>query len=104
MNTATRETEADPFTIQVPTYDDWDAIYSMFSRAVNLDEDPASSAAELALFEPERSLIAMRDGEIAGTLGATTRRIAVPGAVVTAAHGCRGAVSSTARRRGLLTR
>ncbi|GIH66876.1 MULTISPECIES: GNAT family N-acetyltransferase [Microbispora] len=98
------ETGAGGITIEVPTSDDWDGIYRMFSAAINIDGDPMSSAAERELFEPDRSLVARRDGEIVGTLGCTTRNIAVPGGVVPAAHGCRGAVSPTARRQGVLTR
>ncbi|MFC0863837.1 GNAT family N-acetyltransferase [Sphaerimonospora cavernae] len=90
--------------IEVPTPDDWDGIYQVFSAAINIDGDPESSAAERELFEPGRSLVARRDGRIVGTLGCNTRQIAVPGGVIAAAHGCRGAVAPSARRQGVLTR
>ncbi|MGV9328974.1 GNAT family N-acetyltransferase [Streptosporangium sandarakinum] len=98
------EAVADDITIEVPTHEDWDDIYSMFSAAINIDGDPQSREAERELFEPARSLVARSGGRVVGTLGCNTRQIAVPGAVIPAAHGCRGAVSPAARRQGLLTK
>ncbi|MEU9889552.1 GNAT family N-acetyltransferase [Sphaerisporangium sp. NPDC051011] len=94
----------DEVTIEVPTHEDWEDIYAMFSGGINIDGDPQSLEAERPLFEPSRSLIVRAGGRVVGTLGANTRQIAVPGAVVPAAHGCRGAVSATMRRQGILTR
>lgn len=94
----------DEVTIEVPTPEDWDDIYATFSAGINIDGDPQSLEAERPLFEPARSLIVRAGGRVVGTLGANTRQIAVPGAVVPAAHGCRGAVSATVRRQGILTR
>ncbi|MCG5216045.1 GNAT family N-acetyltransferase [Streptosporangium soli] len=94
----------DDVTIEVPTVDDWDDIYATFSAGINIDGDPQSLEAERELFEPERSLIVRRGDQVVGTLGGNTRQIAVPGGVISAAHGCRGAVSATVRRQGILTR
>lgn len=91
-------------TLGTATADNWDEIHEMFSAALNFDVDPAGSAADRQLFEPDRTLVARRDGRIVGTIGAVTRRLAIPGGVVAAAHSGRGAVSSTARRQGVLTR
>jgi predicted acetyltransferase len=56
-----------------------------------------------SLFEPERSLAAVEDGEIVGTTGIYTRELTVPGAVVTAAGVTLVGVLPTHRRRGVLT-
>jgi predicted acetyltransferase len=94
----------DDITISVPSADDWDAYYAASSAAFNEDGDEASAAAERIVFEPERSLMARRDGQIVGTAGIYTRQLSVPGAVVPAAHVTFVAVAVTARRRGVLTR
>jgi predicted acetyltransferase len=96
--------EATDIAIETASDEDWDGIYKTFSAAINIDGDDMSSAAEHELFEPARSFVARRDGRVVGTLGANTRQIAVPGGVVSAAHGCRGGVALTARRQGVLTR
>ncbi|MCT9935409.1 GNAT family N-acetyltransferase [Planotetraspora sp. A-T 1434] len=93
----------DDFSIEVPAHEDWEDIYQVFSAGINIDGDPQSLEAERELFEPERSLVVRSDGRIVATLGGNTRQIAVPGAVIPAAHGCRGAVSATVRRQGILT-
>lgn len=91
-------------TIGVATHDDWDSLYQIISIAFNVDVDEADSAAERSVFEPARTLVARRDGEVVGTAGIYTRRLGVPGAVVAAAHVTRVAVTPTARRQGVLTR
>lgn len=91
-------------TLESASADDWDEIHEMFSAALNFDPNPAGSAADRQLFEPDRTLVARRDGRIVATIGAVTRRIAIPGGVIDAAHSGRGAVAATARRQGLLTR
>jgi predicted acetyltransferase len=96
---------ADDISIAVPTDADWDAfvgcVGTAFGVAAPSDEE---RNAERICWEPERSLVAWRDGEIVGTAGIYTRQIAVPGAVVPAAHVTFVSVASTARRQGLLTR
>jgi predicted acetyltransferase len=94
----------DEISIDVPTNHDWDAIYRLISIAFNEDGDEAASAAERMAFEPERFLVARRAGEVVGTAGICTRRMAVPGAVVPTAHVTFVAVTPTARRQGVLTR
>jgi predicted acetyltransferase len=91
-------------TIETATPEDWDEVYTMFSGALNFDGDPSNPAAglEFAAWEPERSQVVRRGGKIVGTMSTNTRRIAVPGAVVNAAHGGRGAVALTARHQGIL--
>jgi len=91
-------------TLEVPAAEEWDSIHQMFNGALNFDPNPMGADAERDLFEAGRSMVARRGDEIVGTLGATTRRISVPGAVIPAAHGCRGGVSPMVRRQGVLTR
>ena len=92
----------DDITIEVPRSDEWDAIFSASSAAFNVDAE--DSASERLVFEPERFLVARRDGDIVGTSGIYTRSLAVPGAVVPAAHVTFVSVAPTARRQGILTR
>jgi predicted acetyltransferase len=94
----------DDITIDIASEGDWDAIYSAMSLAFNEDGDEQSSQAERHVFEPERVLVARRRGDIVGTAGILTRRMAVPGATVPTAHVTMVAVAPTARRRGVLTR
>jgi predicted acetyltransferase len=94
----------DDITIDVPTVDDWDAIHETASIAFHGDVDEATSAADRLTFEPERFLVARREGQIVGTAGIYTRHLAVPGAVVPTAHVTFVAVAATARRQGVLTR
>jgi predicted acetyltransferase len=94
----------DDITIAVPTADEWDAIYRTISTAFNEEPDEAVAAIERLVFEPERSLVARRGGEIVGTAGIYTRGLSVPGAAVPAAHVTLVAVDPMARRQGILTR
>jgi predicted acetyltransferase len=94
----------DDITIDVPTVDDWDAIYQTISTAFNEDGDQDASAAERMTFEPERFLVARREGQVVGTAGIYTRRMAVPGALVPTAHVTAVSVAPTARRQGVLSR
>lgn len=95
---------SDDFTFETATLADWDEIYTMFSAALNFDGDASNPGAvmERAQWEPERSQVVRRGDKIVGTMTTVSRRIAVPGAVVPAAHGGRGAVSLTARHNGIL--
>jgi predicted acetyltransferase len=73
--------------------------------SVFLEEWPeAASALEGALWEPARTVVVERDGEMAGTASAFTRRLAVPGGVVTAPHITMIGVLPPHRRRGVLRR
>jgi predicted acetyltransferase len=94
----------DEIRIEVPADDDWDAISDCIMTAFNSTNSPEESAAERLCYEPERSLVARRGDEIVGTAGIYTRRLAVPGAVVAAAHVSLVSVATTARRQGVLTR
>jgi predicted acetyltransferase len=91
-------------TIEVPTEDDWPAIHRLDAAAFHQTPDEEVGAALKGIVEFPRSLVARRDGQIVGASGIYTRRMAVPGGVVPAAHVTMVAVASTARRQGVLTR
>jgi predicted acetyltransferase len=94
----------DNITIEVPSADDWDAIYLAAQTGFNQEPDEVVRDFKRKLFEPERALVALRDGQIVGTAGIFTRQLSVPGAVVPAAHVTLIAVVPTARRQGILNR
>ncbi len=94
----------DEIAIEVPTEDDWPAIFATMATAFNDEAEEASSAAERTVYEPQRCLVARRDGQIVGTAGIFTRQLSVPGAMVPTGHVTFVSVRPTARRRGILTR
>jgi predicted acetyltransferase len=95
---------ADDITIEVGTEADWDPMVTCLSGSFNETWDEPSAAAEHLFFEPERALVARRDGEIVGTAAIITRRISVPGGLVPAGHVTLVGVHPTARRQRVLTR
>jgi predicted acetyltransferase len=91
------------YTIETARDHDWDDIYRVLRMAF-LDEHSAEqSTTERAVTEIDRTLVARRSDEVVGTASIQTRRLAVPGGVVPAAHVTGVAVASPARRRGILT-
>jgi predicted acetyltransferase len=94
----------DDITIEVPSADDWDDIFLTAQTGFNQEPDDKIRDFKRKLFEPERALVARRDGEIVGTAGIFTRQLSVPGAVVPTAHVTLIAVVPTARRQGILNR
>jgi predicted acetyltransferase len=56
------------------------------------------------IFEPARAHLIEQDGQVVGVTGAFTRDLAIPGAVVPAAHVTGVSVSPVHTRKGLLTR
>jgi predicted acetyltransferase len=94
----------DDIAIEVPTEADWPEFGNVLATAFHENLDDEARAQAHLVFEPERSLVARRDGRIVGTAGISTRQLAVPGAVLPAGHVTFVAVAATARRRGVLTR
>lgn len=91
--------------IRVGTPDDWPAVWELLATAFHHSKpDPEFFELERGIFEPARALIAEDDGEVVGHVGAFTRDMTVPGAVLPAAHVTMVSVAATHRRRGLLTR
>lgn len=94
----------DPYLLRDATAADLDEIMVLFSAAFNGTPDPAETEIERLVFEPDRDHVVVRDGRIVANLGAYTRELTVPGAVLPAAHVTLAAVRPEHRRRGLLTR
>jgi predicted acetyltransferase len=94
----------DDIAIEVPTEADWPEFGNVLSAAFHENFDDDARAHAHLVYEPERSLVARRDGRIVGTAGISTRQMAVPGALLPAGHVTFVAVAATARRRGILTR
>ncbi len=92
------------YELRAGTADDFEAIYGLLSMAFNDDPDDAERDDERLVFEPERSIVVTSGGEIAGVAGAYTRDLAVPGAVLPAAHVTMVGVHPVHRRQGVLTR
>lgn len=93
---------SDP-TIERARDEDWDDIYRVMRTAFLAEHSDAVSAAERPTIETDRTLVARQDGEIVGTSSIQTRRLAVPGALVPAAHVTGVAVAAQARRQGIMT-
>jgi predicted acetyltransferase len=90
------------YTIQTATADDWDALYHVLETAFHDEASEEAKAAERLAVEFDRVLVARREGEIVGSAGILSRRLAVPGATVPAAHVTLVSVAPTARRQGIL--
>ena len=71
----------DEIMITVPTAEDFAELHRAVSAAFN-EESTRKRRGRALTFEPERFLVARRDGEIVGTAGIYTRALTVPGAVV----------------------
>jgi predicted acetyltransferase len=93
----------DHHTIEPARDRDWDDIFRVVQTAFLYSHSDDVSAAERSYIEIDRTLVARRDGEVVGSASIQTRRLAVPGGLVPAAHITLAAVSPTARRRGILT-
>jgi predicted acetyltransferase len=94
----------DTISLAVPADTDWDAFYACMHVAFGGAEDTEERDTEHASWEPERAIAAWRDGEIVGTSGVITRRMAVPGAALPVGHVTAVSVRPTARRHGLMSR
>src|SRR5579885_2874238 len=92
------------YELRAGTADDYDEIYRVVSMAFNDDPDDAERDDERTVFEPERSIVVTSGAELAGVAGAFTRDLAVPGAVLPAAHVTMVGVHPVHRRQGVLTR
>ncbi|GIF08563.1 GNAT family N-acetyltransferase [Actinoplanes siamensis] len=93
----------DGIRVRPGTIEDFPAISELLGVVFHENLEGAARAAEEAVFEPARSLVADDGGLVAGHTVAYSRELTVPGAVLPAAHiSCVG-VRPTHRRRGLLT-
>jgi predicted acetyltransferase len=96
----------DQLPLRVGTPDDWDGVARLLTEVFHdvTPPDAEFHEAERDVFEPARSLIAEDGGRVVAHVGAFTRELTVPGAVIPAAHVTMVGVAPTHRRRGLLTR
>jgi predicted acetyltransferase len=90
------------YSIEPATADDWDALYQVLETAFHDEHSDEAKEAERIVVEFDRTLLARRDGEVVGSAGILSRRLAVPGATVPAAHVTLVSVAPTARRQGVL--
>ena len=94
----------DGYTLRMlSTMDDLSLVERVLSDAFGteglVDPDPETSPVE-----PKRAIVVEFDGEPVSTLGAQTRDLVVPGAILPATHLIQGGVRQTHRRHGLMTR
>jgi predicted acetyltransferase len=94
----------DAIRIEVPTEADWPEFSRLLTTAFHEAVEEEVRDQEKLLYEPDRSLVARRDGRIVGSAAISTRQLAVPGAVIPAGHVTFVGVAATARRQGVLTR
>ena len=94
----------DAIHIEVPTEADWPEFSRLLATAFHEELEEEVHDREKLIYEPQRSLVARRDGRIVGTAAISTRQLAVPGAVIPAGHVTFVSVAATARRQGVLTR
>lgn len=92
-----------PYELRLATADDWPQMLDVLTGAFN-DDDFEVGDAERALFEPDRTVLAVTGDVIAGVSSVFTRDMVVPGGVVPAAHVTQVSVGATHRRQGLLRR
>lgn len=94
----------DEYPVRIATADDWGPLSDILAEAFGEDEAADVRDVEHGVYEPERTLLAVYGDEIAGTAGAYTRQLTVPGGAIPAAHVTMVGVRPTHRRRGVLTR
>ncbi|MFI6073386.1 GNAT family N-acetyltransferase [Actinoplanes sp. NPDC051343] len=82
---------------------DLDAISDLLEFVFHETQTESRRAAEQAMTETDRSLIAEHDDRVVGHATALTRDLTVPGAIIPAAHVTGVGVAPTHRRRGILT-
>lgn len=94
--------------IRPATAADWPAIFGLLETAFHSPPDEDMSEIERAVFEPDRSLVAVDRGDqpeqVVAHAAAYTRELSVPGGVLPAGHVSLVGVAPTHRRRRLLTR
>lgn len=89
------------FDVRSAVAEDYDDFVGLFAGALMFDPHPDDLGRQM--FDPDRALVAVDDGEIIGTTRALTRDLSVPGAVVPAAHVTAVGVRATHRRRGVMS-
>ena len=92
------------YELRAGTADDHEQIYRILSMAFNNDPDDVEREAERLVYEPDRAIVVTSGPAVVGVAGAYTRELAVPGALLPAAHVTMAGVDPVHRRQGLLNR
>jgi len=92
------------YELRAGTADDHEQIYRILSMAFNNDPDDVEREAERLVYEPDRAIVVTSGPAVVGVAGAYTRELAVPGALLPAAHVTMVGVDPVHRRQGLLNR
>lgn len=92
------------YSLRAATTADIDAFARVIRAAFNVTSVPDPSDTIRTVIDPARYTLAELDGQIVGTAGIFTRDLAVPGAVIPAAHVTGVSVAATHTRKGLLRR
>ncbi len=92
------------YSLRAATTADIDAFARVIRAAFNVTGEPDPTDTIRTVIDPQRYTLAHLDGEIVGTAGILTRDLAVPGAVIPAAHVTAVTVAATHTRKGLLRR
>lgn len=92
------------YSLRAATTDDIDAFSRVIRAAFHVGIDPDPSDSIRTVIDPARYTLAELDGQVVGTAGIFTRDLAVPGAVIPAAHVTGVSVAATHTRKGLLRR
>ncbi|MEV4518122.1 GNAT family N-acetyltransferase [Dactylosporangium sp. NPDC049525] len=92
------------YSLRAATTADIDAFARVIRAAFNVTGEPDPTDSIRTVLDPSRYTLAEFDGQIVGTAGIFTRDLAVPGAVIPAAHVTGVSVAATHTRKGLLRR
>jgi predicted acetyltransferase len=92
------------YSLRAATPADVDAFSRVIRAAFNVSSDPDPTDSIRTVLDPARYTLTEFDGQIVGTAGIFTRDLAVPGAVIPAAHVTGVTVSPVHTRKGLLRR
>ncbi|GHJ44752.1 UPF0256 protein [Catellatospora sp. TT07R-123] len=88
-------------TFRNATAQDWPAITRTVQRSFLGDEADRDWAAEQALFEPDRAVVAVDGEDLVAHAGTYTRDLSVPGGALPAGYVTAVGVAATHRRRGI---
>jgi predicted acetyltransferase len=92
------------YSLRAATTADIDAFARVIRAAFAVTSDPDPADSIRTVIDPSRYTLAEFDGQVVGTAGIFTRDLAVPGAVIPAAHVTGVSVAATHTRKGLLRR
>jgi predicted acetyltransferase len=92
------------YSLRAATTADIDAFARVIRAAFNVTGEPDPTDTIRTVLDPSRYTLTEFDGQIVGTAGIFTRDLAVPGAVIPAAHVTGVTVAATHTRKGLLRR